>query len=122
MRSPVVSRIRNFSALGTTLALLHRHYITGRILYQRWINLRPSRRFTPRSGEVHARCSQDENDDVPERAVAHAERVRTWADPDRLDPEATSRVPGRAQQEGPLAAEREPAGRPDSPQAGHGSP
>ena len=65
---------------GTTLALLHRHYITGRILYQGSLGVAASRRFAPGSGQVHARHGEDENGDVAERTVAHAEGVRQRAD------------------------------------------
>ena len=96
MRSPVVSRKRHISALGTTLALLHRHYITGRILYQGSLGVGASRRFTPGSGQVHAHHGEDENGDITERTVTHAEGVRQWANAQRFHPEAAGRVPGRA--------------------------
>src|ERR1035437_5082087 len=76
MRSPVVSRKRHFSALGTTLALLRRHYITGRILYQGSLRVGARRRSAPRSGQVHARDRQNENRHIAERAVADALNVR----------------------------------------------
>src|SRR5207244_1347829 len=97
--------------------LLHRHYITGRILYHRSLRRSASGRQAPGSGQVHAQHGEDENGDVAERTVAHAERVRQRADAQRLHPEPAGRVPGRAQHERPLAAEGEPPGRPDHPEA-----
>ena len=71
---------RHFSAHGTTLALLHRHYITGRILYQSSLGVAAGRRFAPGSSQVHSRHGEDENGDVAERTVAHAEGARQRAD------------------------------------------
>src|SRR5271166_6337967 len=97
MRSPVVSRKRHISALGTTLALLHRHYITGRIPYQGSLGVPASRRFAPGSGQVHAHRGEEETGVAAERTVAHAKGVLLRSYPQRFNPEAADRVTGRAQ-------------------------
>src|ERR1035441_9815979 len=122
MRSPVVSRKRHFSALGTTLALLRRHYITGRILYQGSLRVGARRRSAPRSGQVHARDRQNENRHIAERAVADAQNMRQRADAHRLHPQTARRVARRAQHERALAAELEPPGGPEPPPSGRRPP